>query len=281
MIDLKSMVEKYPECLDSATKLKSYMMDLCPDNSNKARIRILADIVDCGIALEIKNGKTDSISISNFCNTMENQYGYSTKLVEECVNQFLVAFGNIEETYIEDKAKVSFKQDMSKYVCNINDFFIDSAGVLKKYNGKDAFVRIPTNVLSIGQKAFYGCKNIIGVYIPNGVNFIGKYAFYQCSNLEKINIPNSVVSIEMLAFGYCKLLKNLVLPNTITNIGTSAFIDCCSLTDLNFPKALETLGAYAFYSCTSLQSIYFHSEEQKNKFADCFGPKAELIVKAE
>ena len=56
MIDLKSVVEKYPECLDSATKFKSYMMDLYPDNSNKARIRILADIVDCGIALEIKNG---------------------------------------------------------------------------------------------------------------------------------------------------------------------------------------------------------------------------------
>ena len=93
MIDLKSVVEKYPECLDSATKFKSYMMDLYPDNSNKARIRILADIVDCGIALEIKNGKTDNISISNFCNTMENQYGYSAKLVEECLDQFIIAFG--------------------------------------------------------------------------------------------------------------------------------------------------------------------------------------------
>ena len=93
MIDLKSVVEKYPECLDGATKFKSYMMDLYPDNSNKARIRILADIVDCGIALEIKNGKTDSISISNFCNTMENQYGYSVKLVKECIDQFVIAFG--------------------------------------------------------------------------------------------------------------------------------------------------------------------------------------------
>ena len=72
MIDLKSVVEKYPECLDSATKFKSYMMDLYPDNSNKARIRILADMIDCGIATAFKNGKKDDVSIANFCNSIKN-----------------------------------------------------------------------------------------------------------------------------------------------------------------------------------------------------------------
>lgn len=85
---------------------------LYPDNSNKARIRILADMIDCGIALEIKNGKTDNISISNFCNTMENQYGYSVKLVEECINQFVSAFGfkvkttGVKKMHFEKQCKV-------------------------------------------------------------------------------------------------------------------------------------------------------------------------------
>ena len=126
MIDLRSVVEKYPECLDSATKFKSYMMDLYPDNSNKARIRILADIVDCGIALEIKNGKTDSISISNFCNTMENQYGYSAKLVEECVHQFLVAFG-FEPKPINVSTQKT--EDICKGDCSIALIGVGGAGL--------------------------------------------------------------------------------------------------------------------------------------------------------
>ena len=75
MIDLKNVINNYPECLENPTKFKNYMLDLYPDNTNKARIRILADMVDCGIAAEIKNGKTDNLAVVNYCNTMENQYG--------------------------------------------------------------------------------------------------------------------------------------------------------------------------------------------------------------
>ena len=137
MIDLKSVVEKYPECLDGATKFKSYMMDLYPDNSNKARIRILADIVDCGIALEIKNGKTDSISISNFCNTMENQYGYSVKLVKECIDQFVIAFGFKTEAI---KGASQTTENILKNNCAIAMIGIGGAGgntinKAKKQNG--------------------------------------------------------------------------------------------------------------------------------------------------
>ncbi len=32
MIDLKNVINNYPECLDSASKFKSYMLDLYPDN---------------------------------------------------------------------------------------------------------------------------------------------------------------------------------------------------------------------------------------------------------
>lgn len=137
MIDLKSVVEKYPECLDSATKFKSYMMDLYPDNSNKARIRILADIVDCGIALEIKNGKTDSISISNFCNTMENQYGYSVKLVEECIDQFVIAFGfETEATTVAPQTTENIlKNDCAIAMIGIGGAGGNTINKAKKQNG--------------------------------------------------------------------------------------------------------------------------------------------------
>lgn len=240
MIDLKSVVEKYPECLDSATKFKSYMMDLYPDNSNKARIRILADIVDCGIALEIKNGKTDSISVSNFCNTMESQYGYSVKLVEECVNQFLVAFGFVlnDNSGVNREEKLGVisdsieNEDETKYVCNLHDFIIEDS-VLKKYTGHDEFVAIPNGVTSIDYYAFSGCKSLTSIVLPESVMIIEAEAFELCENLTTI-----------------KLL--------------SASIDCIELD--------------AFYGCQKIETVYFYNEEQKNEFADCFESNVKLVI---
>lgn len=92
MIDLKSVVEKYPECLDSAAKFKSYMMDLYPENADRARIKVLTDVINCGIVDEIKDGKTDSISIANYRDKMENAFGYSGRLVLESIMQWIRAF---------------------------------------------------------------------------------------------------------------------------------------------------------------------------------------------
>ena len=216
MIDLKSVVEKYPECLDSATKFKSYMMDLYPDNSNKARIRILADIVDCGIALEIKNGKTDSISISNFCNTMENQYGYSAKLVEECVNQFLVAFGFVlnDNSGVNREEKLGVisdsieNEDETKYVCNLHDFIIEDS-VLKKYTGHDEYVTIPNGVIGIGQQAFAGSRTLQSVTIPVSVKNIECAAF---SHILKGRNKRLTLSLMVLQTYVMVHLANAHLP---------------------------------------------------------------------
>lgn len=284
MIDLKSVVEKYPECLDSATKFKSYMMDLYPDNSNKARIRILADIVDCGIALAIKNGKTDSISISNFCNTMENQYGYSTKLVGECVNQFLSAFRfNLNEEMVVNREEKNMvitsvkSKDKTKYVCNLDEFVI-SDGILKKYIGHSEYIAIPENVSRIGENAFLCCQSIIGVFIPNSVNHIdiGAFSycrsltdvflpdsiteisaetFYDCKSITHIDIPKSITQIGNRAFKGCNHLKNIIIPNSVARINDEVFYGCYSLNSIVLPNNITYLGWGAFVDCTSLSSI--------------------------
>ena len=275
MIDLKSVVEKYPECLESATKFKSYMMDLYPDNSNKARIRILADIVDCGIALEIKNGKTDSISISNFCNTMENQYGYSTKLVEECVNQFLVAFGfSTNDTVTNTKPKknngvhksskkhtntsadkLPSKEKNVKYVCNLSDFIILSNGWLKKYNGHDKHIAIPNSVTKIGNAAFSGCTSLSQVSIPDSVTEIDTAAFSGCTNLSQVSIPDSVRRIGPFAFDDCVSITRIAIPNSVTDIGMGAFKRCTNLSQVSIPDSVTNIGSSAFYECTNLKVV--------------------------
>ena len=57
------------------------------------------------------------------------------------------------------------------------DFAIDENNVLIKYTGTGGNVVIPEGVASIGDKAFYYCKNLTNITIPDSVTRIGKEAF--------------------------------------------------------------------------------------------------------
>ena len=63
-------------------------------------------------------------------------------------------------------------------------------------------VEINGNITSIGDSAFYGCKNLKEFTIPNTVNRIGAFAFYECNSLSQIKVPNTVKEIGGYAFGY-------------------------------------------------------------------------------
>lgn len=90
-MDLKSVVEKYPESLNSAEKLRAYLTDLCPNE--KAKVSITVSIFSCGIAEEIeKSRKIDDVTIKRFCTRLENDYGYSQKLSNECIDLWLEVY---------------------------------------------------------------------------------------------------------------------------------------------------------------------------------------------
>ena len=128
MIDLRNVVEKYPECLEDSTKFKNYLKDLYPGQEDQVRIRILSDVMNCGIVNEIKSGKTDSISIAHYRTEMENKYGYSSRLVQECISKWISVFDQnaseqcqplaeekpIENSIIEDNAVIASNLALSE-----------------------------------------------------------------------------------------------------------------------------------------------------------------------
>ena len=92
MIDLKEVITKYPECLESSEKLRAYLTDLYPNE--KAKVSIIVAIFNCGIAEEIERSKKiDDVTIERFCTRLENDYGYSTKLARECIDLWLEVYG--------------------------------------------------------------------------------------------------------------------------------------------------------------------------------------------
>ena len=114
---------------------------------------------------------------------------------------------------------------------------------------------ITYDVVSIGEKAFLICSNLVSVTLPSSIKTIGSHAFYECKKLSSINIPESVESIDMYAFYYCRNLSSIYIPNSVRYIGMSAFIGCSKLSSIVLPNSLSKIERLLFSGCDHLVSV--------------------------
>lgn len=110
-------------------------------------------------------------------------------------------------------------------------------------------VTIPSGVTNIQYMAFADAGNSTGVTnfaisINEGLITIGNGAFYGCRNYSELTIPNSVKTIGGNAF-YMNNIKTLVIGSGVTSIGSSAFARSSSISGENITilaAAPPTLG---------------------------------------
>lgn len=96
-------------------------------------------------------------------------------------------------------------------------------------------VFIPNSVITIGNKAFYECEELINITIPDSVTSIGNSIFQRCVSLPCITLPGSISVISQEAFSGCSSLSNATLLNGVASIGYSAFSGCTSLETIAIP----------------------------------------------
>ena len=158
---------------------------------------------------------------------------------------------------------------------------------------REGTVVIPNSVTSIGEHAFYDCRNLMSITIPDSVTSIGREAFDGCSSLKKVYaasldswlkinfsgwssnpcyygaelyfngefvtdvvIPDGITSIRNYAFSGCTGLTSITIPDGVTSIGNSAFSGCSSLTSITILGSVASIGGEAFYNCSSMSDVF-------------------------
>ena len=116
-------------------------------------------------------------------------------------------------------------------------------------------VRLPSDLLEIPSRCFYGCATLQSVVIPETVTVIGNSAFYDCAGLKSVDIPDGVIDIGASAFYGCTSLRSFVFPAGVTELPSSCFRTCYALNALTLSPNTTNIGGYAIYGIDALGSL--------------------------
>ena len=145
-------------------------------------------------------------------------------------------------------------------------------------NDKKLSIKLPKELMLIGEGAFKNCYGIKDLYIPYKVKEIKKNAFIGMSkhlNSIKVDNKNLVYSsgednniLFLQKKGNLILGKNhSTIPGGIKSIGNYAFAYNSELEEIDLPETVTTIGESAFKGCTNLHKINLHYVSKIEKHA--------------
>ncbi len=119
---------------------------------------------------------------------------------------------------------------------------------------KIEYVKIPTSVKYINDRAFTDCSKLSTIIFPDELLSIGSSAFLGCESLTSMTIPGTV-QLGRYTFAYCSSLENIVLGEGIQSIPDNCFFQCSKLESVTLPNSLYRLGVQVFQG-TGLKRVF-------------------------
>lgn len=114
---------------------------------------------------------------------------------------------------------------------------------------------------SIERAAFWGSEHVHPrfkeIKIPDSVETIGNGAFYECRDLERIALPSALQTLSSVTFYNCTALSEVTFPASLKTIESSAFSGCRNLSKVKLPASLKAIQSSVFHLCINLKTVSY------------------------
>lgn len=190
---------------------------------------------------------------------------------------------SVENGYVAHNAKqVIANKSLSKITRQGEYLFYgDDSYSLVYYCGNDIDIVLPSNIngegYSINRYSFFESE-LNSVVIPSNVTSIGERAFEHCSDLQSVKFEQSsqLKSIGTGAFARCLDLTNIEIPSGVIELGDTIFARCGELTVV-IPSSVEKVGMYVFSNCTKA-TVYCEAESKPQGWSDKWADEGEVNI---
>lgn len=304
MIDLKSILQKHPNCLSSRSAFKSVLMDKYP--SEKRMVNILTILYECGVANKIKaKNRIDSNEMQSLIAQIENEYGISAQYSQDAVIIWATAYG-ISAYRIKIKTEPIIRNTESVTpnfsVSNPNSDKVSSEPIfsqqtttgdpsdyevilkadgyyLSRFKGFEEDEMVVPNmvgekeIVGITRTAFKGCVSVKKLCLSEGIRVLENGAFSDCSSLVAVVLPSTLTTIggpttecKDGVFATTKIEK-ISIPDSVTYIGPYTFWYCNRLKQVNLSNNLQEIEIALFSSCSELVDVKMPQNLKKIKTA--------------
>ena len=117
-------------------------------------------------------------------------------------------------------------------------------------------ISIPDSMETIGEYAFMN-SGLREIAIPETVLSVGNGAMRGCRNLNAVSWPKTIDTLPDGVLAGCTALLSLSLPEGVKTLENEALMDASNLLSLMLPQSLETIGANVFSGLTRLKRLSF------------------------
>ena len=143
---------------------------------------------------------------------------------------------------------------LSKDVTKLDKHAFDGCSALESINLNDLTAR------TVGEYAFYNCRNLTIYNLPTSVTEIGEGAFMNAGFTDLV-LPDrgrdsGSLTIGSYAFDGCDKIEKLTIKDTMVHMGTQVFTNCKSLKEITMPITIY-YGQAVFSGCDNVKKLTY------------------------
>ena len=197
-----------------------------------------------------------SLKNSRIENAIAEEIRKRKELEEEARNAKYPFLNNMGVVQREETVKSNFSEELLQKAekssreeaeRDSDGAFCIRNGVLEHYTGTECSVVIPEGVTALGERVFYGMKQLKEIHFPSTISYIGAEALEGTGWLAKERRNNICVIVNgiLVSAFYDSMVMEAKLPETIQRIAPYAFYRSDARVVV-LPESVREVDAYAF-----------------------------------